>query len=241
MLKKLKDKLRNYFVAGLLTILPLSVTAYVVITFLKVMDRILNYLPPKLRPQTYIPIHFPGLGLILTLLIVLVTGILVKNYVGGKLLTWGEYFVYKTPLIRTIYASIKQLLQAIVMQDNQSFKRVVVIEYPRKGIYSMAFVTGLPSGDIQEELHREGMINVFVPTTPNPTSGFYLMVPEDESYPLNISVEDAFKLIISGGIVSPETALKEKDLSENIPFEDQEREKTRFKGDKNFVVEERRK
>ncbi len=210
MLKKLKDKLRNYFVAGLLTILPLSITAYVVVTFLKVMDRILNYLPPKVRPQTYIPIHFPGLGLILTLIIVLITGVLVKNYVGGKIVTWGEYFVYKTPLIRTIYASVKQLIQAIVKQDNQSFKRVVVIEYPRKGIYSMAFVTGLPSESIQKELNQERMINVFVPTTPNPTSGFYLMVPEDQSFPLPISVEDAFKLIISGGIVSSDATFEEK-------------------------------
>jgi len=210
LLKKLKDKLRNYFVAGLLTILPLSITAYVVVTFLKVMDRILNYLPPKVRPQTYIPIHFPGLGLILTLIIVLITGVLVKNYVGGKIVTWGEYFVYKTPLIRTIYASVKQLIQAIVKQDNQSFKRVVVIEYPRKGIYSMAFVTGLPSESIQKELNQERMINVFVPTTPNPTSGFYLMVPEDQSFPLPISVEDAFKLIISGGIVSSDATFEEK-------------------------------
>ncbi|HDM79007.1 MAG TPA: DUF502 domain-containing protein [Deltaproteobacteria bacterium] len=213
MLKKLKDKLRNYFVAGLLTILPLSITAYVVVTFLKVMDRILNYLPPKLRPQTYIPIDFPGFGLILTFLIVLITGVLVKNYVGGKIITWGEYFVYKTPLIRTIYASVKQLIHAIVMQDNQSFKRVVVIEYPRKGIYSMAFVTGIPSENIQKELNQEEMINVFVPTTPNPTSGFYLMVPEKESFPLQISVEDAFKLIISGGIVSSDAPFHEKFVS----------------------------
>lgn len=202
MFKKFKDRIRTYFFAGLLTILPLSITVYVVVALLGVMDKILNYLPASFRPRTYLPFNIPGIGLLLSLIIVIITGVLVKNYVGGKIVSLGERIVYRTPLIRTIYSSVKQLIQAMIVQDSKSFKRVVVIEYPRKGIYSVAFVTGIPTIEVAGNQHQE-MLNVFVPTTPNPTSGFYLMVPKDDSFPLNISVEDAFKLIISGGIVSP--------------------------------------
>jgi len=142
----------------------------------------------------------------MVVVIVFLTGVLVKNYVGGKIVTFGEIIVYKIPLVRPLYSAVKQLLTAIFSQSEETFRRVVLIEYPRKGMYAMAFVTGTAGGEVQSKT-EERVINVFLPTTPNPTSGFYLLVPESQTIPLAISVEDAFKLIISGGVVAPPTGI----------------------------------
>jgi uncharacterized membrane protein len=204
-LKNLRTKIRAYFIAGLLTVVPLSFTFYVISLLLKHGDKIFNLIPERFNPRTYIPFPIPGLGIALVVLLVLLTGVLVKNYVGGRIVEFGERIVYQIPLVRPIYTAVKQLLIAIFSQSDDSFKRVVLIEYPRRGIYAIAFVTGVPNGEVQS-FHSERMINVFLPTTPNPTSGFYLLVPEKETIPLTMTVEDAFKLLISGGLVSPPDA-----------------------------------
>lgn len=203
MLKKIKYKIRNYFIAGLLTVVPLSITLYVINILLKSADRIFNLIPAQYNPKVYLPFPLPGLGAILVLTMIFVIGLLMKNYVGGRIIDFGERIVYQIPLVRPIYSSVKQLLVAIFSQSFDGFKRVVMIEYPRRGIYALGFVTGVASGEVQE-LTKERVVNVFLPTTPNPTSGFYLLIPEKDVVSLKISVEDAFKLIISGGLATPE-------------------------------------
>jgi uncharacterized membrane protein len=198
----LKSIIRGYFLAGLLVIVPLGVVLFVISATLKLMDRILQIIPQKFHPHTYLPFKIPGLGLVLFIAVVMITGILVKNYVGRRIVDIGEYVLSKIPLVRPIYAAVKQLILAIFGDTQDAFKRVVLIEYPRKGVYGLAFVTGLATGEIQEKT-TNAMINVFVPTTPNPTSGYYLLVPEEETVPLSMTVEDAFKLLISGGVVEP--------------------------------------
>ncbi|MDY0039554.1 MAG: DUF502 domain-containing protein [Desulforhabdus sp.] len=203
MLKTIKHKIRTYFIAGILTVVPLSITIYVISVLLKSADRIFNLIPAQYNPKAYLPFPFPGLGAILVITLIFITGLLMKNYVGGRIIDFGERIVYQIPLVRPIYSAVKQLLVAIFSQSFDGFKRVVMIEYPRRGIYALCFVTGVASGEVQA-LTSERVLNVFMPTTPNPTSGFYLLIPEKDVIPLTMSVEDAFKLIISGGLASPE-------------------------------------
>ena len=134
--------------------------------------------------------------------VVLAVGILTKNFVGSKLIHLGEKIVDRIPLARILYISVKQLMEALILQKSKAFQKAALIEYPRRGVYVIAFITGESKGEIQR-LTQKKMMNVFVPTTPNPTSGFYTLVPEDEIIPLDMSIEDAFKLIMSGGILSP--------------------------------------
>jgi len=199
----LKSIIRGYFLAGLLVILPLGAVIFVISAILRLMDRALGVIPPKFHPEAYLPFKIPGLGLALFIAIVLVTGVLVKNYIGRRVIDFGEYMVSKIPLVRPLYGAVKQLILAIFGDAHDAFKRVVLVEYPRKGVYSLAFVTAKTSGEIQEQMGGAKMISIFLPTTPNPTSGFFLVLPEEDTIPLSMSVEEAFKLLISGGVVEP--------------------------------------
>jgi len=194
--------LRNYFLTGLLVILPISVTAYAIWFLIKTMDSILRYVPAKYLPETYLRVPTPGLGLIVVGFLVFVVGLLTRNFVGKKVVHLGEKIVDRIPFARIVYVGIKQLLEALLFQNTRAFRKAALIEYPRHGVYAIAFITGESVGEVQR-ITRKKMINVFVPTTPNPTSGFYILIPEDELIVLSMSVEEAFKLIVSGGIVSP--------------------------------------
>ena len=194
--------LRNYFLTGLLVIVPISVTGYVIWVLIKAMDSILRFVPAKYLPETYLRVPIPGLGLTLVVIIVLAVGILTRNFLGSKLIQLGEKIVDRIPLARILYISVKQLMEALILQKSKAFQKAALIEYPRQGVYVIAFITGESRGEIQRVTQKK-MMNVFVPTTPNPTSGFYILVPEDEIILLEMSVEDAFKLIMSGGILSP--------------------------------------
>jgi len=200
--KGLRTILKNYFLTGLLVILPIFITAYVIWHLIKAMDAVLKFIPDKYLPETYINIYIPGLGLILVVLLILIVGILTRNIAGRRVLQLWDNLVDRIPLARILYSSVKQLLQAFFFQNSNSFQRVALIEYPRRGIYVLGFITGESRGEVQEKTNRK-MINVFIPTTPNPTSGFYVLVPEEDLMLLDMSVEDAFKLLISGGLVSP--------------------------------------
>jgi len=204
-LKRLKTSLRKYFFTGLLVIVPISVTGYAIWFLLKAMDAILRYVPARYLPETYLHIHIPGLGLILVVFLVFAVGLLTRNFVGRKMVHLGEKIVDRIPLARIIYVGVKQLLEALFFQKTKAFEKAALIEYPRRGIYAICFITGESKGEVQCKTNKN-MINVFVPTTPNPTSGFYILIPENELIILNMSVEDAFKLIVSGGIVSPNEA-----------------------------------
>ena len=201
-MKRLRTSLKNCFLTGLLVILPISITVYVIWILIRAMDAILKYIPAKYLPETYLQIHIPGLGLILVVILVFVVGLLTRNIIGRKIVHLGENIVDRIPLVRVLYTGVKQLLEPLFLQKTNAFKRVALIEYPRRGAYVIGFITGESKGEVQNKTSKD-MMNVFVPTTPNPTSGFYILIPEDEVVYLNMSVEDAFKLIISGGIVSP--------------------------------------
>jgi len=201
-LKGLRTIIKNYFLTGLLVILPVFVTVYVIWFLIRVMDVVLKYIPPKYLPETYLPFQIPGLGLILVVILIFVVGLLTRNLAGRRVVHIWENMVDRIPLVRIIYSGVKQLLEAFFIQKNQAFKRVALLEYPRRGVYVIGFITGESKGEVQSKINKN-MINVFVPTTPNPTSGFYIIIPEDELIILNMTVEDAFKLIISGGIFSP--------------------------------------
>jgi uncharacterized membrane protein len=175
---------------------------YVILFLIRGMDAILKFIPAKYLPETYLHFHIPGLGLIFVVILVFAVGLLARNIVGRKIVHLGENIVERIPLVRILYAGLKQLLETIFLQKTDAFKRVALVEYPRRGTYVIGFITGESKGEVQDKTDKN-MINVFIPTTPNPTSGFYMLVPDDELVVLNMNVEDAFKLIISGGIVSP--------------------------------------
>lgn len=203
MFKRIKHHFRTYFFTGLLIVVPVGISLWFLHTIIGWTDEKLLLLPPALHPNTYLPYPVPGLGLIITMVSIFLAGLITTNFVGRKVIQVGESIVNKIPLVRSIYLLVKQVMETIFSKDQESFKKVVLIEYPRKGLYSMAFVTGVAGGEIQEKTSKK-VINVFVPTTPNPTSGFLIMVPEEDTTPLKMDVETAFKIIISGGVVNSE-------------------------------------
>ncbi|MBG0778189.1 MAG: DUF502 domain-containing protein [Desulfovibrionaceae bacterium] len=199
----LKAFFKRNIVAGVLFLTPLVATFYFLLVLIRWIDRILLLIPVQWRPETLLGVQIPGLGVFVLIAVLIVTGVLVRNFLGKKLVELGDYILYHIPVVSPLYRAVKQLVETIFSGAARDFKRVVLIEYPRKGVYTLAFVTGVSTGEIQEKTHQK-VLNVFVPTTPNPTSGFYLIVPEDDVVPLEMGVEDAFRLLMSGGILSPE-------------------------------------
>ena len=196
----LKVQTRRHFLTGLLVIVPLGLTFFVVSWIVGFMDQILVYIPPKFHPDTYLPFTVPGLGVIFTLFIIQFVGLLSANLFGRKVVKTYEQVLDRIPFVRGVYLAVKQLLEQILSQDSDRFRRAVLVEYPRKGIYSIGFVTGVGAGPMQENT-PEKVLNIFIPTTPNPTSGYYLLVPEKDTVPLSLTVEEAFKIIVSAGMV----------------------------------------
>lgn len=196
-------RLKNYFLTGLLVVVPLGLTYLVVRWIVTLMDRMLgNLLPAAWHPDQLLGVPLPGLGLIATLLLILLIGLLTANIFGRKLVNFYERMVNKIPLVKGIYGLFKQVADTMLNRERGAFRKVVLLEYPRLGIWSVAFVTGISTGEVQE-ITDQKLVNLFVPTTPNPTSGFYLLVPEKDLIELTMTVEEAFKLIISGGMVTP--------------------------------------
>jgi len=199
----LRHKLKKYFLTGLLVVVPITMTLLVVRWLAGFVNRLLvTFLPEVLRPAELYGIPVPGISLLATLLLILLIGVLAANIFGRSLVNFSESLVDRIPFIKGIYTLFKQVADTILKRDHGAFRKVVLIEYPRKGIWSVAFVTGKSSGEVQR-VTAENLVNVFVPTTPNPTSGFYILVPEDDLIVLKMTVEEAFKLIISGGMVTP--------------------------------------
>ncbi len=200
-------RIRKFFkvnlIAGLLFLTPIAATFFLFRLTIKWLDQILLIIPAKFRPENLLPFPIPGLGLIVLVVVLILSGIFVRNYLGRKLVNLWERIINYIPIVNRVYTAVKQLIDTIARGTSKDFKRVVLIEYPKENIYAMAYVTGVSVGELQEKTKRK-MINVYVPTTPNPTSGFYLMVPEEDTIPLDMSVEDSFKLLMSGGIITPE-------------------------------------
>jgi uncharacterized membrane protein len=200
---RIKRFIRANLLAGILFLTPVMATFFFLRIFFNWVDGLLNILPARFRPDTFLPFPIPGLGLILLFGTVLLTGFLVRNYLGRKLVHLWDRIIETIPLVNKLYMALKQLVETIFNRSPQDFKRVVLIEFPKEGCYAIGFVTGFAVGETQRKTHRK-VINVFVPTTPNPTSGFFLMIPEESVIPMDMGVEDAFKLLVSGGIISPD-------------------------------------
>lgn len=214
MLKRIKHHLRTYFFTGLLIVVPVGITVWFLRTIILWADKQLALLPPAIHPNTYLPFPIPGLGIIITFIVIIIIGVITTNFIGKWFVNLGEQIVDKIPLVRSIYLLAKQVLETLFSKDKESFKKVVMLEYPRRGIYSIGFITGVARGEIQEKTNQK-VLNVFVPTSPNPTSGFLLMVPEDDIIPLDMDVDAAFKLILSGGMVTSEQKKMTEEVKDN--------------------------
>lgn len=195
--------MRNYLIAGLLVWLPLGATILVIKLLVDLLDRTLLLLPPAWRPDALLGFHIPGLGLVLSIAIIFVTGVVVANLLGRRLVSFWESLLSRIPLVRSIYASVKQVAETVLSSSGQSFRKVLLVEYPRRGVWSLGFQTSSSLGEVQART-GEDVVAVFVPTTPNPTSGFVLMIPRREVTELDMEVDEALKMIISMGVVVPQ-------------------------------------
>jgi uncharacterized membrane protein len=202
----LREAVRRYFVAGVLFFAPIGVTVWAIASIVVWLDNLI--LPHVLRlvvPGMDDPPPLPVLGMLFTFLVIILLGVIARHFFGHEAVRAWERLLSRVPVARSIYAGVKQLLEAIFTNEQSSrFNNVVMIEYPRRGIYALAFVTGTARGILQDA-SEANMINCFLPTTPNPTSGFYLVVPEDDVIEVDISVEDAFKIVMSAGLVTPDS------------------------------------
>jgi uncharacterized membrane protein len=193
---------RKYLIAGLLVWLPLGVTVLVVKLLVDIMDRTVLLLPPGWRPDALFGFHIPGVGLLLSLLIISLTGITVANLLGRRMVTVWEGLLARIPLVRTIYSAVKQVVETVFSANGKSFRKVVLVEYPRRGMWCLALQTAENLGEVQAKTGAE-VVAVFLPTTPNPTSGFVILVPRKDVVELDMNVDDGLKLIISMGVVVP--------------------------------------
>ncbi len=193
---------KRYLVTGLLVLVPLVITIWVLKVLLGFMDQSLLLLPPTWRPEALIGYYVPGLGALLTVLIVLLTGIIATNFFGKRILQFWEGLLSRVPVVKSIYYSVKQVSDTLFSDSGQAFRKALLVQYPRKDCWTIAFQTGHPAGDVAHHLPGEH-ISVYVPTTPNPTSGFFLMMSVSEVIELDMSVDDALKYIISMGVVAP--------------------------------------
>ena len=208
--QRFKQDLKNDLIAGLLVVIPLATTIWLSITIARWVIDFLTRIPKQLNPFDGLDPLLTNLlnflvGLAVPLLCILIIGLMARNFVGRWLLDFGEQFLQAIPFAGTVYKTLKQILETFLRDSKTKFRRVVMLEYPRRGVWTLGFVTGKASSHLQSHL-SEQMLSIFIPTTPNPTSGWYAIVPEAEVIDLSLSIEDAFKVLISGGIVSPENS-----------------------------------
>ncbi|HEY3732207.1 MAG TPA: DUF502 domain-containing protein [Steroidobacteraceae bacterium] len=195
--------LRRYLIAGLLVWIPILVTVLVLRFILDLVDEILLLLPPALRPDTLFGVHIPGFGVLLALLLLLCTGILVGNIIGRSVVGWWEELMSHIPFVRAVYGGVKSFSSTILSNQGSSFKKVMLIEFPRQGIWSIGFQTAGDVPQVSSHTGGEPQVCVFVPTTPNPTSGFIMMVPRSQAIELDMSIDAALKMIVTLGVVVP--------------------------------------
>lgn len=194
--------MKRYFITGLLIWAPLGITLWVLSFILGMMDQSVLLLPNEWQPRALLGFHIPGLGALMTLLVVFVTGLLTANFIGQRLVRWWEALLHRIPVVRSIYQSVKQISDTVFSPSGQAFRQAVLLQYPRPGSWTIGFLTGTPGGEIAMLL-GDDMVSLYVPTTPNPTSGFFLMLAKDDVVELDMSVEDALKYLISMGVVAP--------------------------------------
>lgn len=197
------QRMRAYLMTGILVVAPISITFYLAWVFIGFVDaRVTPLIPAKYNPETYLPFALPGLGLLVLAVTLILIGWLTAGFFGRLWTRVSEQILNRMPVIRNVYGAVKQILETVLAQQSNAFREAVLVEYPRRGIWAIAFITGRTEGEVQNVTEEE-TINIFLPTTPNPTSGFLLFVPRKDLVRLDMSVEEAIKMVISGGIVTP--------------------------------------
>ena len=207
--------MRKYFITGLLVLVPLAITLWVLNLIIGTMDQSLLFLPVQWRPKALMGFDIPGLGTILTLLIIFFTGLAAHNFFGRQVVSLWEAIVTRIPVVNSIYSSVKQVSDTLFSSSGNAFRKALLVQYPREGSWTIAFLTGVPGGDVKNHLQGD-YVSVYVPTTPNPTSGFFLMVPRADAVELNMSVDEALKYIISMGVVAPPERLDKKLVTDPV-------------------------
>jgi len=197
------QRMRAYFFAGILIVAPISITFYLAWLFITFVDgKVTPLIPAHYNPETYLPFAVPGLGLLILILGLTLVGALTAGFMGRIWVRFSERMLARMPVIRNIYSAVKQIFETVLADQSSAFREAVLIEYPRRGMWAIGFITGRTKGEVQN-ITEDECINVFLPTTPNPTSGFLLFVPKPDIIPLSMSVEEAIKMVISGGIITP--------------------------------------
>jgi len=195
--------MKSYFITGLLIWVPLAITFWVINFLIGTLDQTLTWLPDAWLPRQLIGLDIPGFGVVLTMVIIFVTGLLARNFIGERLVRGWENLLSRIPIVRGIYSSVKQVSDTILSPDGNAFRQALLVQYPREGVWTIAFQTGSPSQEVVKHV-PDDMISVYVPTTPNPTSGFFLMMQRDQVQELRMSVDEALKYVVSMGVVTPE-------------------------------------
>jgi len=194
--------MKRYIMAGLLVWVPLGITIYVMIWLVTTLDQTLLLIPENLRPEAVFGFHIPGLGVLLSFAILLGTGVLALNFFGLRLIRMWEAVLGRIPVVKSVYSSVKQVSDTVLSDQGTAFRKALLVEFPRSGCWTIAFLTGAPSDAVADHLRGE-FVSVYVPTTPNPTGGYFVMVPRESIRELDMSVDDALKYIISMGVVAP--------------------------------------
>ena len=200
---------RRWLLAGLLVLVPLAITLAVLNWIVGTLDQTLQILPETWRPDKLIGVHIPGFGVLLTLSIVLLIGGITSNFLGKKLVTWGDALLNRIPIVRSIYSSVKQVSDTVFSENGNAFRRALLVQWPREGVWTIGFQTGTPGGDVINHLAGD-YVSVYVPTTPNPTGGYFVMLKREDCIELKMSVDEALTYVISMGVVVPGSATKYK-------------------------------
>src|SRR5665213_1809933 len=199
-------RIRNYFLTGLVVAGPLAVTAWLIWSIVTWVDDVVRPLiPPMYRPETYLPWPLPGTGLVLAFIVLTLLGFLTANLVGRTLVGWGESLLNRMPIVRPVYRTMKQVFEALFSKEGSSFRQVALVEFPAPGMWSLVFLSQPPTGDLAEKLPNGHHVSAFLPCTPNPTTGFFFYVKREQLVILDVSVENAMTLLISAGMVQPDS------------------------------------
>jgi len=212
-------RLRSYFLTGLIVVGPVAITIYVVWWFITLVDAwVKPLIPPQYLPEHYLPFNVPGVGLIFGITGVMLVGALTANLFGRTLVTYSEMMLARMPIVRSVYRTLKQIFETVLSKNGGSFKRVGLIEFPRRGLYAIVFLAGEPPLEVEEKIgDGKPMVTVFMPNGPNPTTGFIVFVQASEVIPLDLSVEDAAKLVVSAGLVAPDQQERLRELAKRKP------------------------
>ena len=195
--------LRKWLFSGLLTLVPLVITLWVLDWVVSTLDQTLRILPEAWQPQQLLGMNIPGLGVLFALLIVLSIGALASNFIGNKLVNWWHALLHRIPVVRSIYSSVKQVSDTLFSEKGNAFRKALLVQWPREGMWTIAFLTGAPGGDVARHLNGQDYVSVFVPTTPNPTGGYFVMVHKRDCVELTMSVDEALTYVISMGVIVP--------------------------------------